>query len=91
MNPSTASGQLFTGIFDPMSPIFLSGNFLLGILKLMFLIGFGLYVIFAFAVLRQSVLMTRSVQTGANALLTLFSWLHLAAAVAVWLFAFFIL
>lgn len=83
--------QFFNTIFDPASPVLISGNFLLMILKIMFLIGFGLYVIFAFAVLRQSALMTRSVQSGYNLLLTLFGWLHLAAAIAVWLFAFFTL
>ncbi len=76
-------------IFDPNSPFLLSGTAVFFVLKIMFLIGFGLYVVFAFAVLRQCALMTRSLQTGYNLMLHLFSWLHLAAAVAVWLFAFF--
>lgn len=86
---NTSTSQIFNSLFDPTSPILISGNFVLFILKMMFLIGFGLYVIFAFAVLRQSALMTRSLQTGYNLLLTLFGWLHLAVAVAVWIFALF--
>lgn len=81
--------QVLGMIFDPTSPFLISGSFFLLILKGMFLIGFGLYVIFAFAVLRQSALMTRSLQTGYNLVLTTFGWLHLALAVAIWIFAFF--
>lgn len=84
---NTPTPQVLGLIFDPTSPFLISGNFFLLIIKGMFLIGFGLYVIFAFAVLRQSALMTRSLKTGYNLLLSLFCWLHLAAAVAIWIFA----
>lgn len=83
MNP-----QLLQTIIDPNSPLLISSGFLLGFCKVLFLIGFGVYAVFAFAVIRQATLMTRSVETGLNKPLMLLSWVHFATAIAVWIFAY---
>ena len=87
----TAVPQILGAIFDPSSPFLFSVAFLFSILRVMFLIGFGLYIIFAFAVIRQIALMTRTFQTGANVFIHLLGWIHFGVAIAIWAFAFFIL
>lgn len=83
--------QILGAIFDPNSPFLFSSDFLASVLKTMFLVGFGLYGIFAFAVVRQTALMTRTLQTGANGALRLFSWAHLIVAILIWCIAFLVL
>jgi hypothetical protein len=86
MNP-----QILGAVFDPTSPFLLSTAVVLSFFKVLFLIGFGVYVVFAFAVIRQAVLMTRTLQTNLNLPLTVFSWIHFGLSVLLWLFAFFTL
>ncbi|MEP7167352.1 MAG: DUF5657 family protein [Candidatus Woesebacteria bacterium] len=87
----TAVPQILGAVFDPSSPFLFSGAFLLTVLRFMFLIGFGLYIIFAFAVIRQIALMTRTLKTGANVFVHLLGWIHFGVAVVIWLVAFFVL
>lgn len=49
-------------------------------LKLSFMLAAGLYLIFAFIVVKQVSMMTRNVYDKFNGVLKLFSWAHLAAA-----------
>ena len=78
-------------IFDPSSPFLISTSIFFSFLKGLFLLGFGVYIVFAFAIIRQTALMTRSVQTGLNSSLRLFSIFHFIVATILWVIAFFVL
>lgn len=88
--PTTFPEVLGT-VFDPSSPFLFSIEFLFSVLKFMFLLGFGLYIIFAFAIIRQIALMTRTLRTSANPFVTLLGWAHFGVALSLWIFAFFVL
>lgn len=60
-------------------------------LKVLFILGFLIYLAFAFIVIRQVQVMTKAFKTSAEPFLKLLSYLHLLLAVAVLLFAFLIL
>lgn len=83
------SGDVLGAIFDPNSPWLVSSSFLLTILKWMTLVGFGMYVIFAFAIIRQVAMMTKTIQTGLGFPLKIVAWGHFFFAIIVWLIAFF--
>ncbi len=80
--------QVLGSIIDPSSPLFFSQGFVFLIIKIFFLIGFGLYAIFAFALVRQVSLMTRTFFTAMNMIFSVFALIHLFFALGIWLFAF---
>jgi hypothetical protein len=61
------------------------------VLKILFLLAFLLYTIFAFVVIRQVRLMEKTYHTSLNLFLTIFAWAHFFVAVAVLVFAFIVL
>lgn len=80
---------LTQSIFDPNSPILLSIPFVLFVFKMLFLILFALYIVYALIIVRQIELMARTVTTNLEFFVRLMGWLHLLAALGVWLLAFF--
>lgn len=62
-----------------------------GGLKLMFVGGFFLYVIFSIMVIRQIKLMTHTISSPTDGALSAASWLYFAASIAVLLLAVFTL
>lgn len=82
------SGDVLGTIFDPNSPILLSVDFLLGILKWMFLLGFSIYILFAIIVIRQITIMTRTIHIGFDLPIILLGYSHLFFAVSLWIFAY---
>lgn len=68
------------------------GNFILNfniwwLVKALFVIGFGIYIAFSVIVVRQVGLMAKTVQTNYNLPIKLIAWVHLCAAVLVFLLA----
>lgn len=61
------------------------------LLKILFLIAFLLYSVFAFVVIRQVRLMEKTYHTPLNTVLTIFAWAHFLVAVGVLIFAFLVL
>ncbi len=59
--------------------------------KLLFLVGIGVYILFASLVIKQVELMRRTVSGGVNILLLGLAWIHLGVAVLVFLLALVIL
>lgn len=55
--------------------------------KILFLFAFLIYMIFAVVVVRQFYLMTTTIKVGFEFPLRLFAWVHLFAAILVFLFA----
>lgn len=80
--------EKFLALLDPNNPYLFSTVFLFDILKIMILVGFGIYIIFAFVVVRQIQIMTRTITTGLKIPVTMLGLIHLGFALAVWLFAF---
>jgi hypothetical protein len=64
---------------------------LFGVVKLLFLVGFGLYIVFAFIATRQIQLMKNTVETSLSPWITLLGWAHLFLAILVFIFVFIIL
>ncbi len=58
------------------------------IVKVMFLIAFGLYVFFAFIAVRQIDIMRRTVITPLSPLIQLIGYIHLFVAIGLLLFTF---
>ncbi len=61
------------------------------IVKAMFLIALGVYVLFSIVVVRQVQLMTDTVEVGSEALIRLIALVHLLVAVGVFILALMIL
>jgi len=59
--------------------------------KLLFLIGLLIYIAFAVIVVRQVALMSRTINGNFSLPIKLFSWVHLGAAVAIFVLALVIL
>ena len=57
------------------------------LVKALFVIGFGIYIAFSVIVVRQVGLMAKTVQTNFNLPLKLMAWVHLGAAILVFLLA----
>ncbi len=57
------------------------------LVKALFVIGFGIYIAFAVIVVRQVGLMAKTVQTNYNLPIKLIAWVHLGAAILVFLLA----
>jgi hypothetical protein len=58
-----------------------------GVLKLMYLVGFGLYAAFSLVVLVQIKQMVHAVKSEFNGFISLIGWLHVAAAVGAFILA----
>lgn len=59
--------------------------------KLMILVGLGIYIVFAFIIVRQEQLMSKTLEAASEKILSLLTWLHLGASVVVFLLALLIL
>lgn len=59
---------------------------ILSLIKILFLVGFGIYVAFAFIATRQIGIMRKTIITTFSPVVTILGYMHLAAAVLVWLF-----
>jgi hypothetical protein len=73
-------------LFDPGSQTLISFAFFLFVIKIMALVGFGIYIIFALVVFRQIFLMARTVTTKLEPLLKIFGIAHLLFAISVWFY-----
>lgn len=60
---------------------------LTGLLKIFILVGIGVYVVFAFIVVKQVKIMNATLNVGLEGPIKLSSYLHLAFAILVFLFA----
>ena len=60
-------------------------------MKLMILVGLGIYIVFAFVIVRQEQLMSKTLVAASEKVLSLLTWLHLGAAVVVFMLALLIL
>ena len=60
---------------------------ILGVLKVFVLLGVGVYIVFAGVLVKQVQIMTGTVKVGLEGPIKLISYLHLAFAVLVFLFA----
>lgn len=74
-------------IIDATSPVLISLPFVFWVFKILFLIAFAIYVIYALVIIRQISLMSRSVTTGFQGVLKLLAAIHFFAAVGIWLLA----
>ena len=61
------------------------------LVKIIFLIGLIVYVVFAGVVVRQVYLMTRTISTGSEFFIKVIVWFHLIIAIGIFLLAFAIL
>lgn len=61
------------------------------IVKLFFLFGIGIYVVFAVLIIKQIMLMTGTIETGLVGILRILGWLHFFLALGVFLLALVIL
>ena len=76
-------------IFDPALITTLNISFFINMfVKIMFLIGFGLYVIFAFVAARQIDNMGKTVITPLSPFIQLLGYLHLLLAIGAFVFTF---
>jgi len=61
------------------------------ILKGGFLVGLGVYILFAIVIVRQVAMMAQTISSSLNWLLRLFAWVHLLFSLLVFVFAWVIL
>jgi hypothetical protein len=76
--------------FDFLLPLFTLDTFWL-LLKLMYLIAFGIYVVFALVVVSQVRQMTQTLNGSLDLPLKLLSWIHFGVAIGALLLAFVVL
>lgn len=81
--------QLTTSSFD-LNQLnqFSMGNVLFNVVKIFFLIGFFLYILFAFLVVRQIEEMRRTVVTPLSPIIQVVGYLHLLFSIVAFLFVF---
>ncbi|HCM82475.1 MAG: hypothetical protein UW37_C0007G0028 [Candidatus Gottesmanbacteria bacterium GW2011_GWA2_44_17] len=60
-------------------------------MKLMMLVGLGIYIVFAFIIVRQEQLMSKTLEAASERIISILTWLHLGAAVVVFMLALLIL
>ena len=58
-----------------------------GVVKILALFGLGIYGVFALVVVRQVMLMVTTLDGSLTPVLRVVAWLHLAAAIALFVFA----
>lgn len=61
------------------------------LVKVLFLVGLSVYLIFAAVVVRQVYLMTETLEVGFETPVRALVWLHLAVAIGVFILALFVL
>jgi len=61
------------------------------LIKLMVLLGFGIYIIFAGVILRQEQLMSKTIEEDSEKILSILTWLHFAASILIFALALLIL
>lgn len=74
-------------IFDPNSPLLIAMPVVFLTFKILFLVAFAIYVIFAIVMVRQVSLMARTVSAPLEHLLEFATLLHLIGAVGIWVLA----
>jgi hypothetical protein len=74
-----------------MANILMGGFNIWILIKALALVLLGMYIIFAFVIVRQVKLMTNTLQLGSESLVKLLSYLHLAFAILVFFSALIIL
>ncbi len=84
MNNQAPIFSLLKFFADPAT----AGSTVMVVVKLAILFALALYLVFCIVVIRQVTLMSRTVSTPIDGTLKLISYLHLAAAGAVWWMAF---
>jgi len=60
-------------------------------MKLMALVGLGIYIVFAFVIVRQEQLMSKVLEAQSEKILSVLSWIHLGVSVVVFFLALLIL
>jgi hypothetical protein len=68
-----------------------AGSFVWLGLKLMTIVGIGIYCVFAFVLVRQEQLMSKVLEAQSEKILSVLSWIHLGASIVVLAIAFLIL
>jgi hypothetical protein len=56
-------------------------------MKLMTLVGLGIYTVFAFVIVRQEQLMSKVLEAKSEKILSVLTWLHLGASLVVFMLA----
>lgn len=87
MNPSLDATPLIDILANPVA----AENIFWLIFKLLFLVGFAIYIAFAVIVVKQVFMMTNTYQTGAEFILRLLAFVHLAMAIGAFFLAFLVL
>lgn len=64
---------------------------LLGLIRLFFFIGFGLYIVFAFVAVRQIEIMRKTVETTVSSFVRILGYAHLVVSLLIALFVFSVL
>ena len=67
------------------------GSFVWLGMKLMTLVGLGIYTVFAFVIVRQEQLMSKVIEAQSEKILSILAWLHLGISVVVFFLALLIL
>ena len=89
MNGQNAADDFFKKFFDLFQANLGFSPWML--VKLIYLVGLGIYLAFAVIVVRQVDLMTKTLQGDFESSLKLIAWLHLIVALGVFVFALVIL
>jgi flagellar biosynthesis protein FlhB len=53
------------------------------VLKWMLVVGLGMYILFAFVIIKQVEVMTETVEDDSNGVIKIFAWAHLVMAIGV--------
>jgi hypothetical protein len=75
----------------PQLPYFSVNSLLMQIVQILFLIGFALYIVFAFIATRQIDVMRKTVVTPLSPFIQVIGYLHLLLAIGAFFFVFLIL
>jgi len=67
------------------------GSFVWLGMKLMTLVGLGIYIVFAFVIVRQEQLMSKVIEAESEKILSVLAWLHFGVSVVVFFLALLIL
>jgi len=67
------------------------GFFMWFAVKLIVLVGLGIYIVFASVIVRQEQLMAKTIEAASEKILSILTWLHLGAAIIIFALALLIL
>jgi len=76
-----------TGFLNTLLALGSSGQGALLLVKLFIMFGLTVYIIFGLVVIRQVSLMTKTIKSSINPTLRLLGYVHMIAAIVVWLIA----